>query len=296
MLGHYGWIMAFGEIDHPDVGKTGGRIYVHKRDLAKSVSLVQGDVVSFYLYVDEQGLGAECCSSPQSAVTGQSAECDKLAQYRNDFADPNSPSRFLVDTSLCSKWNTRAQEFAPATVNTAPSSFNVEAAVFVPSRVSMMNADAHEFVPGSSSSNMLALAPNVLAFNPAFLSDDESDDEDSVASNDGFSGNEADKESTESDNESTVSIQSIIVSSGVESKAWKRHKDVAWSPHLDAVVMHAPLKPAGASSGEDSTSIGATSDSEVEDRLAFGMSSPPGLSLPSGWRPPPGLSLPMRAA
>jgi hypothetical protein len=295
MLGHYGWIMACGDIDHPDVGKTGGRIYVHKRDLAKGVSLVQGDAVSFFLYVDEQGLGAECCSLAQGAVAGRYAE-GQLKPSRSNFADPNLPPSFLVDASLSSKWNTRAQEFVPAADTIAPSSFNVEATVFIPSPVSMMSSDAHEFVPGSGYSDMLALAPNVLAFNPAFLSDDESDDEDSVASNDDFSGNEADKESTESDNESAVSIQSTIKSSDLEGKAWKRDKDVAWSPRLDAVVMHAPLKPAGASSDEDSTSIGGASDSEEEDRLHFAMSAPPGLSLSPGWRPPPGLSMPVRAA
>lgn len=281
MLGHYGWIMGFGDIDHPDVAKTGGRIYVHKRDVAKGVSLVKGDVVSFYLYVDDQGLGAECCSLEHRVGADASEEFEPPVSHRL------SP--------LCSTWNTRAHEFVPAAETTVPSTFNLEATIFVPSQVSAMNSYAKEFVPGSVFRDT-APAPNVLAFNPAFLSDDESDDEDSVASNDGYSGNEADKESTESDNESIVSTQSIIKSSGVESKAWKRDKDVAWSPHLDAVVMHAPLKPAGASSDEDSTSIGATSDSEVEDRLDFAMSAPPGLSLPFGWRPPPGLSMPMRAA
>jgi len=293
MLGHYGWIMAFGDIDHPDVGKTGGRIYVHKRDLAKGVSLVQGDLVSFFLYIDEQGLGAECCSLAKGAVAGQYAESGEVAPFSSNFADPKLPSSFLVDAS---QWNTRAQEFVPAADTIAPSSFNVEATVFIPSQVSKMSSDAYEFVPACGFSNMLALAPNVLAFNPAFLSDDESDDEDSVASNDDFSGNEADKESIESDNESAVSIQSSIKSSDLKSKSWKRDKDVAWSPRLDAVVMHAPLKAAGASSDEDSTSIGGASDSEAEDRLPFAMSAPPGLSLFPGWRPPPGLSMPLRAA
>ena len=34
------------------------------------VPLVQGDVVSFYLYADDQGLGAELCSLSQSVETG----------------------------------------------------------------------------------------------------------------------------------------------------------------------------------------------------------------------------------
>jgi len=271
MLGHYGWIMGFGEIDHPDVGKTAGRIYVHKRDVAKGVSLVQGDVVSFYLYVDDQGLGAEGCSLVQG-----------LGADAGEFEPP-----------LCSKWNTCAHEFVPTADTTVPSTFNVEATVFVPSQLNTMNCYAQEFVPCSGFSNMPA--PNVLAFNPAFLlddSDDESDDECSSVSNDGFSGNEADKESAGSDNEGAVSIESW----NLMNKSWKKDKDVAWSPRLDAVVMHAPLKPQGASSDEDSTSIGGASDSEAEGTSQFTMRAPPGLSLPPGMRPPPGLSLPVCAA
>merc|ERR1740130_2587134 len=51
--------MPFEEIECSDMGKTGGRVYLHKRDMPKGVSLVQGDTVSFFLYVDDQGLGAE---------------------------------------------------------------------------------------------------------------------------------------------------------------------------------------------------------------------------------------------
>jgi hypothetical protein len=61
MCGHYGWIRAFQEIQHPHIGKTAGRIYVHKRDVRNGTVLMVGDKVSFYLYVDGQGLGAEYC-------------------------------------------------------------------------------------------------------------------------------------------------------------------------------------------------------------------------------------------
>lgn len=284
MLGHYGWIMGFGDIDHPDVAKTGGRIYVHKRDVAKGVSLVKGDVVSFYLYVDDQGLGAECCSLEHRVGAHASEEFEPPASHR--------PS------PLCSTWNTRAQEFVPSAETTVPSTLNSEATIFVPSQVSAMNSYAKEFVPGSVFRDT-APAPNVIAFNPAFLcdSDDESDDECSTVSKDDSSGNEADKEeSGASDSEGAMSTQSRVDSWNFINKSWKRDKDVVWSPRLDAVVMHATLKPQGASSDEDSTSIGGASESEAESALHFAMRSPPGLSLPPGLRPPPGLSLPVWAA
>lgn len=61
MLSHYGWITAFGIIDHPLAAKHCGRIYVHKKDIVDGHSLAVGDTVSFYLYVDNVGLGAEAC-------------------------------------------------------------------------------------------------------------------------------------------------------------------------------------------------------------------------------------------
>jgi len=61
MCGHYGWLTTDSAIEHPSASKNGGRIYVHQRDVASGVSLVEGDKVVFYLYVDDQGLGAEEC-------------------------------------------------------------------------------------------------------------------------------------------------------------------------------------------------------------------------------------------
>lgn len=61
MCGHYGWLATESDIDHPSAGMNEGRIYVHVQDVALGISLVQGDKVVFYLYVDTQGLGAEDC-------------------------------------------------------------------------------------------------------------------------------------------------------------------------------------------------------------------------------------------
>lgn len=61
MCGHYGWLTTDSPIEHPVADKNGSRIYVHRRDVVPGLSLVDGDKVAFYLYVDEQGLGAEDC-------------------------------------------------------------------------------------------------------------------------------------------------------------------------------------------------------------------------------------------
>merc|ERR1719359_559442 len=52
MLGHYGWILPFGDVKLPmTMAKTGGRVYVHQNDVT-GPKLATGDVVSFYLYFD----------------------------------------------------------------------------------------------------------------------------------------------------------------------------------------------------------------------------------------------------
>jgi hypothetical protein len=73
MMGHYGWLMASETIDDPAALKNDGHIYVHSRDIARGASLVPGDRVSFYLYADEQGLGAEDCRLQEREESAQAA-------------------------------------------------------------------------------------------------------------------------------------------------------------------------------------------------------------------------------
>jgi len=69
MLGQYGWLMVSGDVDHPSTEKHGGDVYIHKDDVVDGVTLCAGDIVSFYLYVDDQGLGAEMCSVEEKAAS-----------------------------------------------------------------------------------------------------------------------------------------------------------------------------------------------------------------------------------
>jgi hypothetical protein len=90
MLAHYGWLMIYGNVDHPLAGKHGGHVYVSKRDIKCDRPLEAGEVVTFYLYEDSMGLGAEVCRAEQSKFAamgpGYGSEWQAGAQ-RNGFAN-----------------------------------------------------------------------------------------------------------------------------------------------------------------------------------------------------------------
>lgn len=76
VLAYYGWIGPLQEIDHPSADKHEGRIYFRLKDVGAGVRLAPGLAVSFYLYADDQGLGAEAvCPTDLSfhAATGTPA-------------------------------------------------------------------------------------------------------------------------------------------------------------------------------------------------------------------------------
>jgi len=271
MLGHYGWIMTFEDIDHADLEKTAGRVYVHKRDVEHGVSLAQGDIVSFYLYSDAQGLGAECCQVDQSASRS-------LCPDAKEFV----PSCVGLPPS----WNMSASEFVPMPT-TIPSGLSLEAAEFVPSNFFTMNVNMPEFVPASVCSNAVLPNANITAINLAFLcdSDDESDEESSIVSSKDFDG---DKESDGDDTDSSCydildSLQEDWGSKAVSDFHAAKHKNAPWRKLSSQVP-----------SDDDSTSAGTVSDSEEEPVVHCAVRAPPGLSLPAGCircRAAPGLSL-----
>lgn len=59
--GHFGWIEPSTEIDHPKAAKRNGRLFVHCSDLMGSDELEPGQEVTFHVYEDASGLGAEEC-------------------------------------------------------------------------------------------------------------------------------------------------------------------------------------------------------------------------------------------
>jgi len=321
MLGHYGWIMASEEIDHPDVAKTGGRIYVHSRDVEKGTRLMKGDQVSFFLYVDDQGLGAECCKLEERLPSSFNASANEFIPNANatDFVPnagaaefipnasatefiPNASASEFIPASESTKqyfttqagesyldyssraWNLGAKEFVPSS---PASCFNSQASEFVPLNAGVMNAGAKEFVPVTACSKPPPSDPNVVAINLAFFSDDESEDE---SSNDGsLSGDESDG-GYNADNERSGRRL-------CQPKPYEQDSDSDDNPYecdsdVDVVVIDAPLKSPRLDMLDDSTSAGATSESEAEATREFLPVGPPGLSLKGCVRPPPGLSLP----
>lgn len=61
MKSHYAWILPHHEIDHLDAWKHRGSIYLDMNDISPGAQLKIGDAVAFYLYADDNGLGAEDC-------------------------------------------------------------------------------------------------------------------------------------------------------------------------------------------------------------------------------------------
>jgi len=116
MLGYYGWIMAWQDIDHPDADRHGGRIYLHANDLRPGSMPKQGDEVTFFLYVDKNGLGAEdlfATHNPQPpqppAATSQPAPPKKHGHSKPKISRVTRAKQ--AETNSC--LNAAAQEFVP---------------------------------------------------------------------------------------------------------------------------------------------------------------------------------------
>lgn len=152
MLSHYGWLMVYGNVDHPSVEKHGGDVYIHKDDVMDGATLCPGDVVSFYLYVDEKGLGAEECRVEQKAA----------ARF-----NPNAAAFVPIDvkpTAQNGGFSMRpgAREFVPDSVVTKPALLET-----------LVDASDDEVDGGTYAT----VADVFLRLSHVFASDDEDDDE-----------------------------------------------------------------------------------------------------------------------
>jgi len=136
MLGHYGWIMALQDIDHSEADRHGGRIYLRASDLRPGYTPKQGDEVTFFLYADENGLGAEDC----------------FATHDPHPPQPPTPSRRQGYSRPKTSWGTRVQQTVTK---------------------KCMNAEAKEFVPtvlvpiGTGGENTVSMNPGAKEFVPA---------------------------------------------------------------------------------------------------------------------------------
>eukprot|EP00929_Paragymnodinium_shiwhaense_P033006 TRINITY_DN1820_c2_g1_i1.p1 TRINITY_DN1820_c2_g1~~TRINITY_DN1820_c2_g1_i1.p1 ORF type:complete len:476 (+),score=108.48 TRINITY_DN1820_c2_g1_i1:73-1500(+) len=58
----FAWLKPTEPVAHGAAEKNGGKIYLHKKDITEGTTMEKGATVSFYLYADSSGLGAEeCC-------------------------------------------------------------------------------------------------------------------------------------------------------------------------------------------------------------------------------------------
>jgi len=58
----FGWIKPTDTVEHELATKHGGKIYLHKNDISAGSELTKGSTVTFHVYADSSGLGAEECS------------------------------------------------------------------------------------------------------------------------------------------------------------------------------------------------------------------------------------------
>jgi hypothetical protein len=116
LLGHYGWVGNFeDEIDHQELERHAGRVYVSRDDLAKGSCMPKvGDKVDFFLYLDDQGLGAEDCriaGCPATEALEMRAEAQEFVpSLDHDDLHYESDSDFEDDFETL---NPEADEFVP---------------------------------------------------------------------------------------------------------------------------------------------------------------------------------------
>lgn len=70
--GKYGWIIPDKPVNHPGASKRQGKVYVHLSDMEDdSMTVIPGCRVSFLLYVDNSGLGAQNCRIVDNLPAGK---------------------------------------------------------------------------------------------------------------------------------------------------------------------------------------------------------------------------------
>jgi hypothetical protein len=140
ILGSYGWILPHDNISHPDVERHAGRIWVHKTDFRKGSKPQESDEVEFFVYADENGLGAEDCHVR--------------------VAGPRSKTRGSL---LC---KSKRVEQAPVFL------MSPHAHEFIPGQ---MNAQAADFIPQRTADQLWSCTTQSVMFNGDAFEDDEKD-------------------------------------------------------------------------------------------------------------------------
>jgi hypothetical protein len=282
MVGHYGWIYCVDCIDHPDAGKHDGDIYVSKRDLG-GLTFKTGDIIGFYLYADEQGLGAEACTLIKSAAIDANVESCWASAWKDVGADGHANAPAGTAYKEGGEWDCwgNVLRFSDQSVPTPslygepPTFMNPHVAEFVPTFAFMMNPLASEFVPTQPSDGLAS--PRLGKDDCVSTSEGE---EDSFASSD-----------CSSDAEPGQTHMAIRPPPGLTLPPWRKGMR---KPR--ELVVAEPVE--GDSSGDDVQdeskkgtappwrrnvkSIAIESDVEaVRAHVSIPLQAPPGLTLPT---------------
>mmetsp|Transcript_112904 Transcript_112904/g.299957 ORF Transcript_112904/g.299957 Transcript_112904/m.299957 type:complete len:391 (-) Transcript_112904:35-1207(-) len=288
MMGHYGWIAPLERIDHSvGLSKNEGHAYVNSKDIEGGIMLGPGDLVSFYLYVDAQGLGAEAVCLTSRAVS---------SGYRpfGSFSFSAAAAEFVPTTSTgMPSMSADAAEFVPAIggfSGMSPNAPEFVPAVSVPEALQPTPTEPHSEVEVADSIRAGAVgfgaaSTSVLEINAAYFSESGSEDDGVEAGDEAFSSIAGDDEQSGSDGDEEEESGELAGFEEPCSPTGEYEGDVEVDAELDVVVMCAPLKARryGAPMSDGSTSAGGESDSEDE---LLAVSAP--LCQP---RVPPGLSV-----
>merc|ERR1712196_687849 len=97
-------------------GEHFGRVYVSKKDIVDGQTLEAGDVVSFYLYADRIGLGAESCRVERKGAETvlPIAEVSRTRAMRADAVEFVPGDASAKETAQLTKLRADAAEFVPS--------------------------------------------------------------------------------------------------------------------------------------------------------------------------------------
>jgi len=297
MLGHYGWIMSLMGIDHPDAEKHAGRIYLKGTDIRPGCNLAPGTVVTFYLYADADGLGAEDCHALDSveaefpelsmlvgaeASRGLAKKTRAPSKISAVVASPPAAPVIVQEPTNISKNKWQSRPYPPKWQRCTRQN--------LPAPVNLVPVDAvSQWLEGSRTGMRFSPPPWSLSHRPP-------EEESYQPHSDIFKMNFAgllDSDSDDSDSEDDVP------KAPWSNLAARCSQAVSGAGSAPPVPMSSP-KPTKnhivSYSSEVSTSAGETSDSDTGLEVPPGLQAAPlkaaskrGARVPTTVRPPPGL-------
>lgn len=268
MLGHYGWIMSSQAIDHPDTDRHGGRIYLGASDVRHGAVLTPGCRVSFWLYADENGLGAADCHLVDA--TAEANETRQVSTSHHLTSSLRTPLR-----SGASRWQPSASASMPAI------SWRQPARAELPGRCAMVTLVPADVVTQWFEASLSEPQPWTCAQNVWPQTNCMEDLQTHPKPNDNAS---ATLDGDDSDDDEMVPLG---MWSSLAARCSRAIGDAAWADTPRSAVDARKFRTDSRGS-EASTNTGESSDSD-----SYGFTPTlPATSL----RPPPGLEAPAMAA